>query len=117
MLITTRKFNLQPENYREAMALRDAFDVAIDHDDTAATRELNTVRETLGPIGTWRELSASPAYMPVEISPAALQLMSLGLELLAEWSDEPDYSPSAHSLTSTELRSLKGLADAWLVTA
>lgn len=120
MLIHTVKFTLQPDTYREAMALRDALDVAIDHDATRATRELSTIRESLGPIGKWREVGEAkgePVFLAVEISPAALQLVSMALELLAEWSDEPDFAPSPYSLTSTELRTLKGLADAWLVTA
>lgn len=114
MIIRTLKFTLQPESEAEMTALADAMDAAIDHDATAATAELQGVRNSRGGLGHWRMEGGE--FVAVEISPAALQLVSMALVMFAEWADEPDYQVDPRGLTSTQLRELAGTVDAWLVT-
>lgn len=118
MIITSKRFTLQPSTAPEAHALRDAIDMAADAGDSrnpAALVELEAARKSLGNMGSWR--SVDGVLVALELCGDALALVAIGLNVLADWIDDPDYTADAEGLTSTQVRELAGVIDAWLLTA
>jgi len=118
MIITTKRFTLQPADMLEAHALRDAMDMAIDSGDSqnpAAIPELNQARATLGNLGGWARKNGTP--IPVELGHDALELLAMGLRVLADWIDDPDYQADPEALSSSQVRELAGVIDAWVLTS
>lgn len=119
MIITSKRFALQPSNNLEALTIREAIDMAMDVGDSQNPRalpELAAARAAFFPLGR-RWLVVDGKLAAIELGPDALELVALALRLLADWIDDPDYNADDRGLTSTEVRALAGMIDAWLITS